>query len=515
MVAPVLQREGVTVGGLTDTQVAFSYRTDSNGVNASVDISSSPNFINSEGTIVNGVLSAGNNYQAAVYVSGLRPGRKYYWRAKADDGVGGETLGTGLLHSNSFTTISDSPNKAWRMGVLGCINGFQQLSTNPARQAANVVSNILNLKLDSMICLGDTYYPDIGSTTGYSSPGTPTDSSGDYAAGAWWNQVKATDDGTLGHFRTNFITTMDAAVQAGQALSYGHLLAAVPTAFMWDDHDRAYDDCGGIKDEVSAALVNKRRNGHQVGHECFMDLNKAFVNQESTRDFDTDTNDGTNTTRDNPQEWFYFDRPPVRFLVLDCRSTSDSKTDADTLSKLMLDDTQETWLFSHIANNPQEYLAICSSLALDGDHGYFEQTANWDAWKGYSFRRDAILNQIWNYGNPFKTFFLTADTHNAHVAVYRGLNNDKPPIYEFMSSNNWFPSAHGWTTGFAIPGTLIGENPSASGAGGQALFVLPDINCITLVEFVNNTIRVSIISTYLENTFNGRKNNRVVYTLDY
>lgn len=481
MVAPVLGREGARVGGVLTDRAAFTCRTDSNGATLSVEVATDPGFNNLVGSVTTGTLASGNNYQATAYVTGLRAGRRYYWRIKATDATTNSTLGKEPLHGGSFRTLPADASKRWRIGLIGCNNGFQMgANADRAKHSSIVYRNIAAMDLHALIHLGDVMYPDIASNRGTVPLG----------ANAWYAQQTATDDSSLDRWRTNWTTTLDGSIQGGGFYSLGHLMAATPGWFMWDDHDRAYDDCGALPTTVTTWQVNKRDHGHQVSHEYMMDLNAHFVDQESDRDFATDAL-GDSTT---PAEYYYVDVPPARFIVLDCRSHRSLKTDTDNASKTMLGATQKAWLKARILDNPQPFLVLCTPLMLDGDHGWFESSN--DGWKGYTTERDEILDYIRANGNAARTVILSSDTHVGSVAKYRGFGKTRHPIYEVMSANNWFPTAHGYITGMAENLFRSGESAGASGEGGRLEHMYVGGNCMTLVEGGPYCLRVALVSTH-------------------
>lgn len=188
MTIPVLAREGWRFGGVTKTSAAFVYRTDSSGVNAGVEVSRFPNFSTLVGTVTTGALNAGNNYQATCYVDDLAAGTRYYARAKADDGVGGIVRGSTNLYTCDFQTIAENDSKPLRILGLGCLVGDSiGLTSSKADAATMVAANLIGLRPDVAIALGDVYYPDVGTTRGT----VP------YGENAWFRQQDGVDDGTL------------------------------------------------------------------------------------------------------------------------------------------------------------------------------------------------------------------------------------------------------------------------------------------------------------------------------
>lgn len=461
MTAPVLEREGWRFGGITKTTAAFCYRTDAAGVNAGVEISRAPDFVTLSGTVTVGALNAGNNYQATCYVTGLSPGTKYYARARADDGLGGVTRGVSSLHTAEFSTIADLPISAaapFRIIGLGCLRGSEIGVSAYAGIVSGVCSNLLALDGDLLLAHGDIYYPDIGTTRNYTA---------DYAPNAWYAQVKNVDDATLGRSRTNFITTMDGnrIYNNGNGVTFGDIFASMPILPMWDDHDRVGNNIYGLATVTAPWAVNKRTIQHQVGHECFMDLNRVFIESEG-RNFDTEARNNSTA----PKEWYYVDYPQVRIIVIDCQSYRDPVgTDSPTYK--IISDECEAWIINLIKTNPKKFLLFCSPVQLDGDHSYLPSDTG-SSWKTYSYQRDRILGAIWEFGNPERTLIYTSDSHSGSVLKYRGLGKERPPIYELSASNVGTFSIgnyQDWLTGVADDVFRIdqGEVKSATGSGGK------------------------------------------------
>lgn len=498
MTIPVLAREGWRFGGVTKTSAAFVYRTDSSGVNAGVEVSRFPNFSTLVGTVTTGALNAGNNYQATCYVDDLAPGIRYYARAKADDGVGGIVRGSTNLYTCDFQTIAENDSKPLRILGLGCLFGDSiGLNSSKADAATMVAANLIGLRPDVAIALGDVYYPDAGTTRGT----VP------YGENAWFSQQKGVDDGTPERYRTNFITTMDGnrVMNNGRGVTFGDFFASVPTLYQMDDHDRARDNPYGLRAMIATADVNKRQNGHKVAHEAYMNLNRRFIEAEG-RNFATDVLGAP----DEPKEWYFVDYPHVRVIVIECWSWRDALgTDSPTYK--MISDECEAWLINLIKTNPKKHLMFCSPVMLDGDHNYLTTASN--SWKHYSYQRDRILEAIWNYGNPERTVIYSADTHNGIVCKYTGNGMSKPPIYEFMVSNcGWFNSAHGWNTGIYNDVFRAGETGAASGSGGKIEFVHLYQNNCAVFDYAGGELHAQVVETQGAQSSYVRNPPKVVYS---
>lgn len=544
MTTPVLAREGARIGGVTTTDVAVACRSD--GANATETLSIQI-FIDAARTVAapgitytNGTLNAGDGWQATAYATGLAPGKKYWWRVNILDAVGGSdnTDGVEPLHAGSFRTIANNP-VAWKVGIGGCYYGWHiGFNANYARRLSNTFKNWLSLGLDAIFHIGDIYYPDNGGTNGTAARGTDPNTTS-HVENSWFNQDGTTpaNDGSLARFRTNFATTLDGNIEDGgvfgsgttliqPAYSLAHVMAAIPGYYMWDDHDRCYDDCEDLDESegaLNAFLATKRDQGHQVGHECYMDLNKALVDQESGRDFDTDNRDWATPTP--PEEWFYVDKPPVRFVVLDCRSHRDTQAKTDDSTKTMLGATQKAWLKARIDDNTQPFLAILSPVNGDGNHGEGSSDPGpWDGWKGYSFERDEILDYVWNNGSPSRTVIISSDTHNGAILKY-DKHGTRMPIYEVQAGNGAWIGGHAYIRGLTEELNVIGDEvPCASGNGASLELMVSEqaaglgARMAGVVECKGNTMRVSLVevdSADLGTPYYGKGANKKVWSRLY
>lgn len=436
MATPTFQREGCRLGGLTATTIAAVARTDANGTRLFMDVYSNPERTVLVTSSPAATLNAGNNYQATAYVTGLTANKKYWYRMRADDGAGGTVSGTIAGYtSGSFTTAPTAGAKR-RFGFMAC----NPINPTPGQYDANISPKMWqrasDLKLDHGFNLGDIYYSDIGTNN----------ATADYAIGAW-RKPAADADATVAAYRTNFITTYSEIERQGRYNWLAHFSANTPVGYMWDDHDRGWDDMSG-SGTWSAAQITRAANALQAGHEQFMDLNAIHI----TNDSRTWTH-GTTT-----DDYYHVDYPGVRIIVLNCRSFRSLSSSTDNGSKSMLGATQLAWAKAKILSNPQPALIIASPVMFDGNHGWNETTT--DGWRGFNTERDDLLNYIWANGNPLKTLLVSGDTHAGCVAKYRGPAQANTPIYEIAAGNLWPISAHGFINGW---------RQGVTGLGGEQL----------------------------------------------
>lgn len=458
MTTPAFASEGCRIGGLTSTTIAMVGRTDSEGANLYLDIYNDKDRLKLVTSSSAALLTSDNNYQATAYVSGLTPNRQYWWRARADDGAGNSLNGSeNTWSAGVFTTLSESATH-YKICVLSDRPwGMSRNNATYVSMFRQVCANLGNLGLTAIFLRGDVYYSDIG---------TEADN-GYYDVTSWYVPVLDAD-ATIEKYRSNFITTQSLINESKK------LHANIPTFYMWDDHDRCKNDCGG-REEATGDLATRWNNARQAGHEAYMGLNKPLIDAEAGR---------TWTHNVSEDSYYYIDIPPVRWIVTDNRSFRSLKTDTDSTSKTMLGATQKAWLKNLILNNDQDFLVILSPIMFDGYHGWNESTN--DGWVSYSYERDEIIDYIQTYGKPEQTIIASGDTHIGCVATYRGASSTNSEIYEITAGHNWAVSGHdvvnGWKAG-------------ATGNGGEPKFFLKNKMCTAFFEVFSNRLVVSIITT--------------------
>ena len=458
MTAPVFQREGCRLGGVTATTIAAVARTDANGTRLFMDVYSDPERTRLVTSSAAATLNVGNNYQATVYVTGLTANKKYWYRMRADDGAGGSTSGTIAGYTSGNFSTAPAVAAKRRLAFMSC---------NPINPSAGQYSTTItpvmwqraaDLGIQHGFNLGDIYYSDIGTNN----------ATADYTTGAW-RKPAADVDATVAAYRTNFITTYSEIERQGRYNWLAHFSANTPIGYMWDDHDRGWDDMSGSA-TWSASQITRAANGKQAGHEMFMDLNAIHI-----------TNDSRTWTHGTTDEAYYHvDYPGVRIVVLDCRTFRSLSSATDNSSKSMLGATQLAWLQDKILNNPEEGLIIASPVQFDGYHGWNENTT--DGWVGFTRERDVLIDYIMANGNPTKTLFVSGDTHAGCVAKYYGSNPANTPIYEIAAGNLWPTSAHGFINGWKGGAPYVGGEVY----GGEQLVMRVNEPNMCIVDLSSN-----------------------------
>lgn len=432
MAAPTFQREGCRLGGVTATTIAAVARTDSNGTRLFMDVYADPERTRLVASSAAATLSAGNNYQATCYVTGLTANKKYWYRMRADDGTNSVSGTVAGYTAGSFGTMPSSANSR-RLAFMAC---------NPMNPNFAVSYGLLMLwqrvaenGIHHAFHLGDVFYSDI----------SINNATADYASGAWRNPASDVD-ATVAAYRTNFITTYSELERGGRYNWLAHWSANTPVGYMWDDHDRGWDDMSG-SGTWSASQITRAANAKQANHEAYMGLNKVHITADSR----------TWTAGTTEESYYHVDYPGVRIVVLDCRTFRSLSSSTDNASKTMLGSVQKTWLKDKILNNPHPRLIIASPVMLDGYHGWNESLT--DGWVGFSTERDEILDYIWANGDAAKTLIVSGDTHAGCVAKYRGPAQANTPIYEIAAGNLWSVSSHGFINGWRMGATGLGGEP--------------------------------------------------------
>ena len=463
MTAPIFQREGARIGGLTASTISGVARTDANGVNLYMDIYSDAALTKLVTSSSVSALNATNNYQNTCSVTGLTANKQYWYKMRADDGSGNSTNGNLATYSTgSFRTLATVPAKK---RLIFCTCNF----TNPSSYATpNVLfswQRMLGLNADISFQLGDVYYSDVG---------TQVDN-GAYAVGTWYvpaDSPVGDAAATVAMFRSNFITTYSEMDRRNETNYMAQFYANTPTGFMWDDHDRGWNDMSGYT-TYTANQIQRATYAQQAAQEAYMDLNAIYL-----------TNDSRSYSRTyNAPNYYHVDIPGVRIIVMDNRSYRDLSTNADSTPgggytlggvppwKTMLGQVQLAWVLNKISSNPQPNLIFASPIMLDGYHGFNESLT--DGWVSYSYERDYIIDFIQKNGNPAKTLICSGDTHAGNVARYKGYSQSNTPVYEILAGNLWPLSAHGFINGWKA---------GASGYGGEQMICDNYQMCCSVVD---------------------------------
>lgn len=308
MTAPVFQREGCRAGGLTDSTVAVTSRTNSDGVNFWIELSKFEDFRYIEQSTTSVSLTSDNNYQNTTYAENLDPNTEYWYRCVADDGLGNETRGTKEGYTiGRFRTMPSSleqASKPFKLVFMSCDISHPGVVGEPGSVIASSAykfmsmwQGIYSLRGDMGINMGDVYYSDSFSNQrnfdssilpnwvsgsnyeryerveSVSSPGSyyeandnltnsttdPASDSGNwtliteddgfpfYSEGAWrcWN-YNDYPNADAGSYRTNFISCFSEHSRLGWVNYHALSFIDMPVCFMWDDHCSSWNDADGF-----------------------------------------------------------------------------------------------------------------------------------------------------------------------------------------------------------------------------------------------------------------------------
>lgn len=468
MVAVALPREGARSGGVTTDGFAVCCRADQD-CTFTVKVYTDKARVNEASgySSTSASVTSATHWFGTVYVTGLQEGRRYWWAVNFDNAVDAATVGTeATFTAGSVKTLSSSV-RAWKAAVLGCFPWHPMKADPGAEMYMRAHDVLLSKDLDFCIHQDDVYYPDIQGDF----PTVPTA----YAAGEFFDPATHAD-ASIAKFRTNFISTYSALDNPGALLAsagnggfrtstlrntMAEFKCQVPHIYMWGDHDRAFDDCTDRANAIGDEL-QRWNDGRDSGHEMFMALNKAYVDQENAW-----------TAYSSEHHWFYVDVPPVRFIVMDTVTDGDDKLTADSTSKSKLGASQKADIKNWIEFNTQKYLVVLSGNMIDGNHGWNGTTSNWYDWTGYTYERDEILDHIREKGNASRTVIICGDTHEGGVYADTGLNGIADPIWCVLSGSvGWNPSLHLQINGFKGGATGRGcVNKQVFGQGSWAACV--------------------------------------------
>lgn len=259
-------------------------------------------------------------------LTGLVPGTTYWYQV--------ESAGTLIGTPQQFKTLPGTGPTNFSFGFSSCRHHSNNSpSPNPAALASAQARNI-----DFFLEIGDLHYLDI--------------SANDQAAfHAGYDEVFT---------RSNFV----------------NLLKAVPTGYVWDDHDFGGDGSNGGSPAGPAAQTVYRQ---RVPHPALPHSNGIY-------------------------HTFVVGR--VRVIMLDCRSFRSPNGNTDNSSKTMLGSTQKTWLKDLLDNANTPYTVIVSSVGWVGG----TESAQ-DHWGNYQTERNEIGGWITANTAKTKVVFISGDAH--------------------------------------------------------------------------------------------------------
>ncbi|MDJ0497032.1 MAG: alkaline phosphatase D family protein [Acidimicrobiia bacterium] len=302
-------------------------------------------------------------------LSDLAPGTHHEYVVS----VGGSPVAE---RSGSFTTRDSGP-MSFKVAVASCAR---------LGSSGRVFETILEMDPDLFISSGDLFYVDHARTDN--------------------------------HFTDAYLQTLTQPAQAA-------LYAAVPIAYVWDDHDYGGNDSDSTSPTRQEALDAYRRN---VPHYPLPATDAIYQSFSIGR---------------------------VQFVLLDDRSQRDPKAEPDGPDKTMLGTKQLDWLRERLTASEDYALTVIVSqvpwIALQQDGA--------DHWAGYAYERQVIADFIAEHGID-NILMVTGDAHL--VAVDDGTNTDYSAV-----GNASFPLLH--AAALDRPGSVKG-GPFSEGmhpGGGQ------------------------------------------------
>jgi phosphodiesterase/alkaline phosphatase D-like protein len=229
---------------------------------------------------------------------------------------------------------------------------------------------------------------------------------------------------TADHFTDAYLQTLTQPAQAA-------LYAAVPIAYVWDDHDYGGNDSDATAPTRQPALDAYRRNVPHYPLPAADAIYQSFVIGR------------------------------VQFVLLDDRSQRDPKSDPDGPDKTMLGAAQLDWLQERLlASDDYALTVIVSQVPWIAD-----QEDGADHWGGYAYERQTIANFI-AASSIDNILMVTGDAHL--VAADDGTNTDYSVSTDHSADGNTsFPLLH--AAALDRPGSLKG-GPFSEGmhlGGGQ------------------------------------------------
>ena len=495
MAAPTYPREGCFLGGLMTDRVTVQCRTDQDA-DITMEVSKYPDFRSLVGTTFPVSVTTSTHWRGTCTVTGLSEWTKYYWRIKLDNSVDAVVYGTEKTGTaGDFKTLS-SDAVPWSFAHLSCYHKGSNADDTAAGDKDQIWQSVMDYKPTFMIHQDDIYYSDNG--PGFPDPATGGAGNTLYGVGHWYNLDPNTPtDYSVEKYRTNFISNFSNTSSPGDQLisagaggsrkapmeSHSHKAhATIPCYYMWGDHDRAFDDCGGRVNYAETVIATgdelaRWNAGRDAGHEMFMDLNSPLINGETGRNW------VSKTTED---AYFYIDVNPMRLIVLDDCSFRTDTSAADSATKTILGVTQQAWVLDLIANNPHKFLVISLGANLAGSHGW-DYDYEW-GWEWSSYARKILLDAIWATGNAHRTLIISGDTHELGVIKHQGPNFDKPAIYEMFTGNSSYRSKlHGFLNN-------LNAGDISSGASLDGMWV--NARGFSMVEHTGGRLKATMITQH-------------------
>ena len=371
------------------------------------EISESQNFA----TLINhGELTTNSNidYTVKVDVPGLQPGKQYYYRFICNEQYSpiGRTK-----------TLAGSKSDDIHLGIVSCSNyefGY-----------FNAYEGLANENLDAILHLGDYIY--------------------EYAPGKYGDKdferkhLPAKEILTLEDYRIRY-----AQYRTDKSLQKAHQMH--PFIMIWDDH------------EIANNAYKEGAQNHQDDEGNFMErkqiAKKAYYEWQPIRE-----------TKDSVLYRSFQFGDLVDLIMLDERYIGRNKpanTPEDAkLERTMLGDTQLGWFKKELNSSTAKWKVIGNQVIFAPCNLSLvrpESPVNLDAWDGYDYERNEIVNFLGH--TPINnTIFVTGDTHSSwafEVPMDKNSYKSNPLSCAIEIGTPSITSAN-WDEGATVEEAMLGE----------------------------------------------------------
>ena len=414
------EREGGRLGGLTPTSISGTIRADGAcWLKMQVFADAGMATVLAESPAVE--LVADNNYTGTVTVDGLAPNQRYWYHFRLED-VPYTDYRNGSAETYSAGSFDTPPaiegiSKEYKISFMTCNGVHAAPEKHNYGDIWRAWFRLNQLGIQQNFMLGDMYYSDTDS--GNALPY--------YSEGAWRNTSEG--DSSLEAYRTAFIGTVDVLRYHGYQNYMADFFLNTPSAWMWDDHDRGWNNMDGSHTWTAEETLRAAR-AQKVACENYMDMNGIYITQDGR----------SYTPQVNEVNYYHVDIGITRIIVPDLRSFRDDRNDEDLPTKTMMGATQKAWFKAKVQewNQPGRNLIIGSQMMFDGMINY-DGNGSTDHYAMWSHERDEIMQFLFDNFDTKRMFIYSGDTHLGCVAVFDEDYNggDGREIYQVTAATLW------------------------------------------------------------------------------
>jgi alkaline phosphatase D len=392
---------GVQSGDVT-AQGAILWTRADRGADMVVELATRPDFKHAR-TIKGPALTEATDFTGKVRLKGLRSGRRYHYRIRAEGERRSEAL------EGSFTTAACEPADL-RFQWSGDLAG-QGWGINPDFGGYRIFQAMADAEPDFFLCSGDFVYADGPLVETVALPDGTT----------WKNTVvdeKLKVAETLAEYRGQFkYNLLDENLR-----SY---LARVPMVNQWDDHE----------------VVNNWYPGEILDLPQYTEKNVDVLAARARQAFAEFTPGGFGPEPDGRIYRKIAYGPLMDLFVLDMRTFKSPNPDADGATGQVLGERQLEWLKRELRRSKATWKVIAADLPIglivgDGagaQEGVSNGTGGAPGGRETEIadllsyaKREGVQNMVW----------LTADVHYTaahHYSPDRAVFQDFDPFWEFVS----------------------------------------------------------------------------------